>query len=879
MRYLRLFIIFFFLIFLNRQEAYSFDSMIDYENNTRDGSSWFSHIDNCFSSGKAVFQLSVGDFNNVSIPHYLKENNSMDQSSRAGWSELATIGRAILYMAMLLDFSPISILALFAIGIEYIIMLDVCTNAYIIAPHEYANIALGYKCDPTKSDGHVKFVQGSNPLPPLTAVDVPFFYHCDPKYDPGTGDPKTGGELASSDPDYKEKLDNTYGYMQEASPYCTNQYGKLVGPNAKGISGIPSDAPKDLKKLSSGHALVYYTNVISRISNVSPTELGIAAAAGAAGPGAIIGAAIVEIIVVLAGLFRDQHDSCTFQDDGNLYDIYGTREATGFFQFIGYYRFNSDIGKVQLCVAAPYTLFPVKIGCTYVPPPVSLVDVPNLNVGEGTRCEYFSNGRTDLKSLGLYLNKEGVPDDEHGNKKSVSSFLRSEMHVTSTTVGCILDLLERVFINPNSESGFFTEIQKNLKNIVLAAITLYLCLTGIKIMNSGGTLKRSDYLMFAIKLALVVYFTLGNAWFAKDEKQNNVGIYYGIIDGSQQIASYFMGAQNMSDPLGHCRFQYESEQLLSQREISAKGGIVPTAGSSKGTVKMTVWDLIDCRLINYLNMGTCNYSFAGLIAIWSIAALVLVSGIGFVLCIAMFIYTYMLLKIIFKFTHIFILSMFSITILVAVSPIMITFALFDFTKGIYDTWSKMLLGYIIYPGLHFAFIALMLATFDNIYFGDLKMDSGSPSIFVQCKEKGSSESPICAIANNVGDTDASHSTVDNSIRDMCDMNIGHIIKGLYETTDLWILGTFTKMSSSVVDALFLTMLKLALMAFLFFMLMNTVSTFFSYLTGVESVAGLAKGDLSGAFKKAAGMLAKAPFKAIKKAVSKGGDGDKKGGSK
>ena len=47
--------------------------MIDYENKTRDGSSWFSHIDNCFSSGKAVFQLSVGDFNNVSIPHYLKE--------------------------------------------------------------------------------------------------------------------------------------------------------------------------------------------------------------------------------------------------------------------------------------------------------------------------------------------------------------------------------------------------------------------------------------------------------------------------------------------------------------------------------------------------------------------------------------------------------------------------------------------------------------------------------------------------------------------------------------------------------------------------------------------------------------------------------------
>ncbi len=867
MRYLRLFIIFFFLIFLNKQEAYSFDSMIDYENKTRDGSSWFSHIDNCFSSGKAIFQLSVGDFNNVSIPHYLKENNSMDQSSRAGWSELATIGRAILYMGALLSFSPASIFALIAIGIEYIIMLDICTNAYIIAPHEYANIALGYQCDPTKSDGNVKFVQGSNPLPPLTAVDVPFFYHCDPKYDPDTG-----GELASSDSDYKEKLDNTYGYMQEASPYCTNQYGKLVGPDARGISsaGFPGGAPTDLKKLSSGHALVYYTNVISRIANVSPGDLGIATDAGAGG---IIGAAIVDIIVIVANLFRDQHDSCTFQSAGDLYDITGKSEAQGSFDFIGYYRFNSDIGRVQLCVAAPYTLFPVKIGCTYVPPPVSLVDVPNLNVGEGTRCEYFSNGRTDLKTLGLYLNKEGVPDDEHGNKKSVSNFLMSEMHITSTTVGCILDLLERVFINPNSESGFFTEIQKNLKKIVLAAITLYLCLTGIKIMNSGGALKRSDYLMFAIKLALVVYFTLGNAWFAVDEKGNKVGIYYGIIDGSQQIASYFMGAQNMSDPLGHCRFQYGSEQLLSQRDISATGGISPTAGAN-GVVKMTVWDLIDCRLINYLNMGTCNYSFAGLIAIWSITALILVSGIGFVLCIAMFIYTYMLLKIIFKFTHIFILSMFSITILVAVSPIMITFALFDFTKGIYDTWSKMLLGYIIYPGLHFAFIALMLATFDNIYFGDLKMDPASNSIFEQCKEKGSSESPICAIANNVSD----NNTVDKAMKDMCDMDIGHIIKGLYETTDLWILGTFTKMSSSVVDALFLTMLKLALMAFLFFMLMNTISTFFAYLTGVESVAGLAKGDLSGAFKKAFGTMASSPFKAVKKAVSKGGSGGASGGA-
>ncbi len=263
MKYVKIILLLFFITFYVDEKVYSFDTMIDYENKTRDGSAWFSHIDNCFSSGKAVFQLSVGDFNNVSIPHYLKANNTIKQGSRAGWSELATIGRAILYMDMLLSFSPASIFALVAIGVEYLVMLDICTNAFIIAPHEYANLALGYECEPKDSDGNVKFVQGDNPLPPLTAVDVPFFYHCDPKYEPGLK-----RNLIEADEDYREKLDNTYGYMLEASPYCTNQYGQLVIPNPTKkltFKDVPSNMPTDIKALSDGHVLVYHTSTWERI--------------------------------------------------------------------------------------------------------------------------------------------------------------------------------------------------------------------------------------------------------------------------------------------------------------------------------------------------------------------------------------------------------------------------------------------------------------------------------------------------------------------------------------------------------------------------------------------------------------------------------------
>ena len=248
-------IILLFSILVFSSKGYCFDTMVEYENKTRDGSAWFSHMDNCFSSGKAVFQLSVGDFNNVSIPHYLSKNMTLKASTRAGWSMLATVGRAYLYISMLTSFSVASIIGLLAIGIEYLIMLDICTNAHIIAPHEYANLVLGHKCSPKNpSRGPVEFVKGNSTMnTPLTAVDVPFFYHCDPMWDPDKGD--GGGTLEKGDKDYREKLDNTYGYMGAASPYCTNDFGKLVGEDSVSNSyGLPTE-PKKLI----GHALVSHT--------------------------------------------------------------------------------------------------------------------------------------------------------------------------------------------------------------------------------------------------------------------------------------------------------------------------------------------------------------------------------------------------------------------------------------------------------------------------------------------------------------------------------------------------------------------------------------------------------------------------------------------
>ncbi len=60
--------------------------------------------------------------------------------------------------------------------------------------------------------------------------------------------------------------------------------------------------------------------------------------------------------------------------------------------------------------------------------------------------------------------------------------------------------------------------------------------------------------------------------------------------------------------------------------------------------------------------------------------------------------------------------------------------------------------------------------------------------------------------------------------------------------------------------------------------MNSISSFFAYLTGVESMESMAKGDLSAGFAKTFGFAAKSPFKMMGKAFGKKGGKGGKGGS-
>ncbi len=572
--------------------------------------------------------------------------------------------------------------------------------------------------------------------------------------------------------------------------------------------------------------------------------------------------ALIRSITVCSTKFwkriKGHRERCSIKDDEciTLYEPRAsasnatayTGEVNGL-KLIASYRLKSK--RIEYCaIVIGHVLLPIVVGCTYVPPPY---EEPAKSGFEGylagTRCQYalpIYGGRTDLHRLGAEI------ETADGNSTSVSMFLKSDLHVTSTVVGCVNDLLIKVFITPSSFQGesFFQGVQNNLRGIVLTVLVLYVFLIGFKMITSAHPPSRGELLMYLMKFALVLYFATGGAWYNNDpslyKNGKGPGIYSALLDTTQLISDFFMQARESRVPISYCYHLTPGisppVNLLSQQVYNH--------------VHLTVWDYLDCSIATYMNFGSCKYSLEGLVGFWIITAAFWVGMEGLLLSLVTLIYIFILLLVIFKFVHITILCMFTITILVLMSPLIICFALFDATKEVFNAWAKMLIGYTLYPGLLFAFLALMLATFDSIFYGDLDMQIVNkykncvPSITEpgNCeitkvdfnKLCGQTHSIYCALLQTAN-TGIDKSSPDSKI-DMtnCSLRSGQMVDILTETQNVpllsAILGDFTVLKSPSVTAFYPVLIKMVLFAFLFYMFLQSVMSFMAALVGAQGIS-------------------------------------------
>lgn len=813
-------------ITLPGHEAHAaYDSMLEYENQRHyDGFFDFvlkvlGDIYNCFIKN-IVF--NTGQFNQTCIPRLISsdvpyEDDCRDSKNHDDFIMKQTIGTIIFIAAIVatiaLTWIPIiGQLAWIIVGAAIIHVIVTCLSSFVLAPHEYINAVLGYvKCE--WDGGEIRNVHKKA----LTPADVPFFYTC--------LDHETPRDI-TLDPNWRSRLDIEYGNMTGPSmPYCQAMNAdyainssSLAGKSAYGIS---------VNNLTVSSIIVWnvgFWNMITRSSGYCDVPA----------------------------------DSIyTF----NISEIRGGSEKggiLGLFKTLAFYRLNS--GKIQLCSATGTMAAAMINGCTYIAPPIQMITI-DAGYTEGTRCQYFLSSRSDLNSLGSSLVKQARAANNTGDPSntiypSVGLFLQSDLHITSTIVGCIQDLLAKVVVGSSNDknSSLLFKIQNIMSPIIKAVLILYVSLLGIKIMSSPQPPQMGEVVMYILKFGVVVVLSglAGPKIWYDDKGMQGDGLYPLLLKSINDLSSRVLQSTVKVSPVNMCYENYNGSNLLSERalpvsQLSAGGNVFPTKSLivKPGYIQLSVWDFIDCKLISYINLNSCKYTISGIICLWLVSiciffpTAILLGIVTIIFCIVLF--TNMM-----RFVHLAIISMFALTILVLVSPIMCCFILFEYTKQTFESWFKMMLGYLLYPAVVFAFAALMIATFDSIFYGIPQdkscLTSSSCKLSQICDDKNNSI--YCAIANSVYTDiakDDSKISKDNIDPKMCNIGSGTLLTALTTYYPIKLLGitifNIRSLKEVIFDVIFQGLLKMMLFAILFDKLTTSVIGFLEALLSIFGISG------------------------------------------
>lgn len=668
----------------------------------------------------------------------------------------------------------------FASDADTALMESACRSAFVFQPAEYYAWFTG---NMTCSASGTSIIN-TNTNAPSSSV-IPYFYHCDPYYDPVSGGTIASSSTGSSMGDPLSLIGRTQGYLGIQSASCTGDNLRLANKFLVGriVVGYYPEPDFNIAKTSNTYTPCAQTGI--QTAFLKPGE---------------------------------------------------APQRVGDLEMIAYI---DEVNVGQICAVTVNTLYPIRIGCTPYSPPAPASSAYDL--WGSTSCHYLQSPRTDLHALAATLN---LQDDDNFFGKSVKDFLGSNLHPLSTVISCIKDVLKFVMVGPplssTAQVSYYSIVQGKLKGIVMATLVLYVCMVGIHIMLHYNELTKGKLIMFALKFALVYYFTLSDIW---------VMLFPQILQISDDIMQIFTMAQNASDVVHQCSYKYRGSELLAERELGAIQGQY-TLGQA-GIIKLTVWDYLDCKLINYINLGTCVYDPLNA---FLILALAILSGIlfsGLTLAVILIIYVYMIFKMILQFVQIAILSLFTICILVFLSPIFILFSLFEMTKSIYESWFKALFGYLLYPPLMLVFMTLVFMTFDSVYYGNINMANiirdpqGAPLFAVDTSGRVSATSACAGVNSPFCVTATAFETNSNgNAMNLCYNSGSTIFSKIGETYSIPLLGNFYTARREFLDTYLPAAWRMMLWAILFSIFTTIFSEFAATMLNITSFKGpLKKGGL------------------------------------
>ncbi len=384
--------------------------------------------------------------------------------------------------------------------------------------------------------------------------------------------------------------------------------------------------------------------------------------------------------------------------------------------------YNIDTKDDQICLFVPGMLGKITIGCKYIAEPHAVSTYASLmNGGSNEATDCTNNPSSPSCVANQFLTCSGSNtcfSDASNNSKAF-------LPISGPLINCISEMLSKVLVSPTvcdpnnpsaySPSAFF-QFQARMSHIVTSLLTLYIILFGIKIVLAQGEMKQEDIVMHLVKFILVSYFAIGiNMGNTRDIGFDGMTqwIFPLMFNGAAELASWIMSAGGSG---GLCHFQ-QSEYVAGYEHLA-------------------LWDALDCRLAHYLgidevadaasrgnstntNHDGLNYSIPPYV-FFIIPAIMMGN---FALAMLVIMYPILIISIAAYMVNAFVVCMIGVTILGFLAPLFVPFALFEFTKGYFDAWAKLMLSFVLQPMVVATFMVTLFTVYDLGFYNQCKYDA------------------------------------------------------------------------------------------------------------------------------------------------------------
>jgi type IV secretory pathway VirB6-like protein len=380
-------------------------------------------------------------------------------------------------------------------------------------------------------------------------------------------------------------------------------------------------------------------------------------------------------------------------------------------------------------------------------------------------------------------------------------------------------------------NSFFVKIQGSLKTAIKMGLVVSIIVFGYAILMGVpkvDSFSKKALLSYIVKISIVMYFAIGTGW--------QSGFMNGVLGFSGFMSEMAFRPDSAVDPsrLDGCqfpRFNYADSNESTKYNNPAY---------PKGMEYLRIWDTLDCKLARALGYGP-EVSVPNLI--FMILGGFLDYGAGLVFVVASFFLAFVMIMITARALHIFLLSTTSVILLLYVSPITITCAMFERTKGIFSGWWKQLLGLSLQPMILFAYLGVFIALFDQVIVGDVRFSGDgkkSPKKII-CNNDSNLDVLIVDPISKGKINDSGNNTSIYCIFRVASIDTFHGLETL--GIGLPVLASMTKEKLA-------TITKAALLMFIFLKFLDQISKFAQELVGGATLSS----DVAGAGKMAARML-------------------------